>query len=114
MSDKVNDTLDVYQTSFPELGAPLRDQVRAWTSQNPVLAKSSIELGGTKHNDTEKFRRRMVRAYLLAHQPLGLAQPGKSVDALREELAVLTKPQLGTRLVKDIAPYVMARGPATA
>ena len=107
MSDKIDDTLNAYETLLPAVGAQLKDQVKSWTGTNREIAKSSIELGGSNHNDAERARRRMVRAYLLAYQALGLAQPGKNVEALRKELAGLPKPSLETRLASDIAPFVM-------
>ncbi|MDE1947290.1 MAG: hypothetical protein KGL43_17490 [Burkholderiales bacterium] len=111
MSDKIDDTLEAYQALLPLVGAQLREQVRTWTSTNLEVAKKSIELGGSNHDAAEKARRRAVRAYLLAHQALGLAQPGKTVDALRKELAALPKATLDSRLASDIAPYVMDTRP---
>jgi hypothetical protein len=111
LSDKIDDTLNAYETLLPAVGAQLKEQVKHWTDTNREIAKSSIELGGSNHKDAEVVRRRMVRAYLLAYQALGLARPGKTVEGLRKELAELPKLTLETRLANEIAPYVMDTRP---
>ena len=104
MSDKIDDTLNAYETLLPAVGARLKDQVKSWTGTNRKLPSPASNSAAQTHNDAERARRRMVRAYLLAYQALGLAQPGKNVEALRKELAGLPKPSLETRLASDIAP----------
>ena len=107
MSDKIDDTLDAFESLLPNVGKELRHQVKIWVDANLTQAKDSIELGGRLHSDSEKARRRAVRAHVLATQGLGLKVPGKSIPTLRDELVKLDLDALKRRLQDDIEPYVM-------
>ena len=109
LSDKIDDTLDAYETLLPTVGAQLKDQVKSWTFTNREIAKSSIELGGSNHKDAREGTPAHGAGLPAGLSGIGSGQPGKTVEALRKELAGL--PKLTLKPTLYIAPFVMDTRP---